>query len=328
MVARHSIPANLLAVYRACDRPPPLQKLNAYRDDGKDGLKFYTDPNYFFELWRQEMLKDTERLAMDRTRKAPRPRGHEPKKQRKQVRPPNNSRERFRQMAHNQGEFILEPHARPHSLEVRVSPQLLEREPESRESTTPRAYVDHVLTKAGTPPTREATPTRRLPSMAARPSQPPPAPPVAVGSPPAAKSQRESLPPPPPPPEVNGQPPERSEPPPPPPPPPNEWPRAEPERVAAPCGLEREIQALELRKTVRQEKPLDAMGDARSDLLQAIREGIKLKRVEDKRREVERAAPLHDVASILARRVAIELSDSEREDEEDEDDAWDDESEC
>ena len=39
------------------------------RDDGKDGLKFYTDPDYFFDLWRQEMLKDTERILNDKGRK-------------------------------------------------------------------------------------------------------------------------------------------------------------------------------------------------------------------------------------------------------------------
>ncbi len=30
------------------------------REDGKDSMKFYTDPTYFFELWCQEMQKDTE----------------------------------------------------------------------------------------------------------------------------------------------------------------------------------------------------------------------------------------------------------------------------
>lgn len=54
---------------QTCDKPPPLDKLNCYRDDGKDGLKFYTDPNYFFELWRQEMLKDTERVMHDKGKK-------------------------------------------------------------------------------------------------------------------------------------------------------------------------------------------------------------------------------------------------------------------
>lgn len=39
------------------------------REDGKDGLKFYTDPNYFFDLWSQEMLKDTEKKLHDRGKK-------------------------------------------------------------------------------------------------------------------------------------------------------------------------------------------------------------------------------------------------------------------
>ena len=44
-------------------------KLVYFREDGKDGVKFYTDPNYFFELWRQDMLKDTERMMHDRGKK-------------------------------------------------------------------------------------------------------------------------------------------------------------------------------------------------------------------------------------------------------------------
>ena len=58
---RSTIPQSLLDQYKCCDKPPPLSKLNQYRDDNKDGLKFYTDPTYFFELWRQEMLQITER---------------------------------------------------------------------------------------------------------------------------------------------------------------------------------------------------------------------------------------------------------------------------
>lgn len=46
-----------------------LFTLFIYREDGKDGLKFYTDPDYFFDLWRQEMLKDTERMMHDRGKK-------------------------------------------------------------------------------------------------------------------------------------------------------------------------------------------------------------------------------------------------------------------
>lgn len=40
-----------------------------YRDDGKDGLKFYTDPSYFFNLWREEMKQETERLKHDKKQK-------------------------------------------------------------------------------------------------------------------------------------------------------------------------------------------------------------------------------------------------------------------
>lgn len=70
VVSRDSIPSALNNVYLRCAPPPPLNKLNSYRDDGKDGLKFYTDPNYFFDLWRQEMLDQTERVLQDR-RKVP-----------------------------------------------------------------------------------------------------------------------------------------------------------------------------------------------------------------------------------------------------------------
>jgi len=31
-----------------------------YREDGIDSMKFYTDPDYFLELWCLEIAKDTE----------------------------------------------------------------------------------------------------------------------------------------------------------------------------------------------------------------------------------------------------------------------------
>lgn len=67
--SRATMPTAMLETYKQCDKPPPLDKLNCYREDGKDGLKFYTDPNYFFDLWRQEMLKDTERMVHERGKK-------------------------------------------------------------------------------------------------------------------------------------------------------------------------------------------------------------------------------------------------------------------
>lgn len=54
------------------------------------------------------------------------------------------------------------------------------------------------------------------------------------------------------------------------------------------------------------------MDDPRNDLLKAIRDGITLRKVEkSEQKEVERGSGLHDVASILARRVAVEFSDSD-----------------
>ena len=75
VVSRSTIPSSLLDQYKLCDKPPPLSKLNVYRDDKKDGLKFYTDPGYFFELWRQEMLQMSEREAIRAANKKPGHRG-------------------------------------------------------------------------------------------------------------------------------------------------------------------------------------------------------------------------------------------------------------
>ena len=50
--------------FRHCISKPRREYL-CFRDDGKDGLKFYTDPGYFFELWRQE----TEKAINDKVKK-------------------------------------------------------------------------------------------------------------------------------------------------------------------------------------------------------------------------------------------------------------------
>lgn len=113
--SRSTMPAPMLETYAQCDKPPPLDKLNVYRDDGKDGLKFYTDPNYFFELWRQEMIKDTERVMHDKGKKMHRPRqdgaggggGGPNNRHKKRVRTPHNTREKQRQIALGLGETLM-----------------------------------------------------------------------------------------------------------------------------------------------------------------------------------------------------------------------------
>lgn len=42
--------------------PPPC------RDDKKDALKFYTDPSYFFNLWKEKMLQATEDKRKEKRR--------------------------------------------------------------------------------------------------------------------------------------------------------------------------------------------------------------------------------------------------------------------
>jgi len=68
--------------------------------------------------------------------------------------------------------------------------------------------------------------------------------------------------------------------------------------------------------------------DGRSELLKAIRDGIELRKVETKKepnsKEDKPGGTYGDVASILARRVAVEMSDSESgSDSEYDSDQWD-----
>lgn len=486
VVSRDSMPAAMADMYRHCGKPPPLDKLNPYREDGRDGVKFYTDPNYFFELWRNEMLKDTEKLLHDRGKKPHRPKPDG--KRHKKVRQPHNTREKYRMMACTQ-DFIDKsnyppsnysdslrtpslvsdstdgPPVRPNSLEIHTP--YLEHDggygsPTHHYPPPPPAYSEYQTQSyppqpqshypppppytAASPENRgssnNGTPTRQSRATSLRPSQPPPAPPVsnssgssgistpsvsAGGTPSSGAGRyransRDTLPPPPPPPEsvlVNGyhsghmaphyvaqksMPPSLpqshglhqgvrsrhntpthhphllnhmshgrdSTPPPPPPdisaapdnldlPPPPPMPEVvahnemvpppspppppppamngpsvlPPPPPPLPCDLpggsvpsrasdlrvqESGIASSESTSTGSSKMSdasdpksrLPAHGDGRSDLLAAIREGIKLRRVEDiKQKEVEKAAPLHDVASILARRVAMEFSDSD-----------------
>lgn len=74
-------------------------------------------------------------------------------------------------------------------------------------------------------------------------------------------------------------------------------------------------------------KTVPVQRDPRSDLLAAIKQGITLRRVEDSKRRVEaekQQSMGNDVASILARRVAMQVSDSDDDgDEDDDDNEWD-----
>lgn len=105
VVSRDTLPLPMRETYATCEEPPPLHELNPYRDDGKDGLKFYTDPSYFFNLWREEMVQETERIKeikKERKPKQPSKRSDKPKK----VRNIGNTRKIQIEKAEREGEII------------------------------------------------------------------------------------------------------------------------------------------------------------------------------------------------------------------------------
>lgn len=53
-------PEAMTEQYCTANPPPALQKLNAFREDGKDCLKLYTNPDFFFELWASQIRQEVE----------------------------------------------------------------------------------------------------------------------------------------------------------------------------------------------------------------------------------------------------------------------------
>jgi len=88
VVGRESLPNMVMKTYEGADAPPPLQQLNQFREDGKDGLKIYTDPDYFFNLWREAMQKEMRDAKEKRReqRKKDRMKGRDVKRGQQQVR--------------------------------------------------------------------------------------------------------------------------------------------------------------------------------------------------------------------------------------------------
>ncbi|KAK5598408.1 hypothetical protein CRENBAI_012106, partial [Crenichthys baileyi] len=68
VVSQSSILNPVLEMYHRCGKPPPLNILTPYRDDKKDSLRFYTDPSYFFNLWKEKMLQATENKRKEKRR--------------------------------------------------------------------------------------------------------------------------------------------------------------------------------------------------------------------------------------------------------------------
>ncbi|MBN3278699.1 WASF2 protein, partial [Polyodon spathula] len=329
---RTSLPLPVQETYSTCNQPPPLNNLSMYRDDGKEALKFYTDPSYFFELWKEKMLQDTKDIMKERRKhrkeKKDNPRGNlNPRK----IKTRKEEWERLKM-----GKEFVEPKPGDaiHSNEMNGSI-----------SSGDGGYDGYGDQNQGyDPPPPPMSPDDFLPppppdmsyqiggqqglaqqkrSSLVSPSHPPPAPPGSpLGSRPDFAPPPAPAPPPPPPAPGMGAPPPLSgfnAPPPPhggPPPPPSAGPPAPP-LSSGNIGVPHAPQP----STPKAQAPV---GDAHSDLLQAIRQGFNLRKVEEQREQEKRDHVGNDVAAILSRRIAVECSDSEDDSSEFGDEDWSD----
>uniref|UniRef100_A0A8D1RIJ8 Wiskott-Aldrich syndrome protein family member n=1 Tax=Sus scrofa TaxID=9823 RepID=A0A8D1RIJ8_PIG len=380
---RKTLPIPLQETYDVCEQPPPLNILTPYRDDGKEGLKFYTNPSYFFDLWKEKMLQDTEDKRKEKRKQKvlqeiqkieqknlDRP--HEPEKV---PRAPHDRRREWQKLA--QGPELAEDDANLLHKHIEVA-----NGPASHFETRPQTYVDHMdgsysLSALPFSQMSELL-TRAEERVLVRPHEPPPPPPMhgagdakpiptcissatglienrpqspATGRTPVFVSP---TPPPPPPPlpsalstsslraSMTSTPPPPVPPPPPPPPPlpPPGIRPSSPVTVAAlahpPSGLHPTpstapgphvplmppsppSQVIPASEPKRHPSTLPVISDARSVLLEAIRKGIQLRKVEEQReQEAKHERIENDVATILSRRIAVEYSDSEDDSEFDE----------
>ncbi|KAJ7996373.1 hypothetical protein DPEC_G00236420 [Dallia pectoralis] len=105
VVSRNSILNPVMEMYHRCDKPPPLNILSPYRDDKKDGLKFYTDPSYFFNLWKEKMLQATENKRKEKRRQKAgdkeQKQVEDPSREVKKVRKARNRRQEWNMMAYD-----------------------------------------------------------------------------------------------------------------------------------------------------------------------------------------------------------------------------------
>ncbi|XP_052390400.1 actin-binding protein WASF1-like isoform X2 [Carassius gibelio] len=406
---RQSLPVPMQETYELCEQPPPLNILTPYRDDGKEGLKFYTNPSYFFDLWREKMLQDTEDKRKER-RKQKLKNIDRPHDQEKIPRAPHDRRKEWQKRA--LGAELAEDEAEDKQKEANESAAFQEPRQAYIDqldgpfslAALPYSQMNELLNRTGDrsygrpheppppPPTHPPgsvissssgfsdsitqSPARMpvfLNSNApppAPPPLPPPPPPLPASQsgsrmrgsapppiPPLPSLQPPAIPPPPAPLQIAPgvlhpapppvAPPLHSSPargqldktpptagdgavlPPPPPPPPLPLPgnrssspctsSGPPTMPSFPSGAISSPPTHSGHEVKRYQSNLPPISDARSVLLEAIRKGIQLRKVEEQReQEAKHKRVGNDVATILSRRIAVEYSDSEDEDEFDE----------
>ncbi|KAM4550428.1 actin-binding protein WASF2 [Fundulus diaphanus] len=371
MFTRPSLPVPVQDTYSTCNPPPPLNQLSQYREDGREALKFYTDPSYFFDLWKEKMLQDTKDIMKEK-RKHRRekkdnvnPRTLHPRK----IKTRKDEWERLKMGK----EFVVPKNEISSSEGLNGSIEYDEdfNSDVPEQSTGSYAYdpgsplpppgpddilppppPDMPISDGGAaqqrlsllspshpppaPPAMSPPPGSR-PNLSPPPAPPPPPPPSGFAPPPPPPGfdappsppapYFPSPPAPPPPPDMGGvapPPPPMSmgggpPPPPPPPPPPGPPPPTSDYSAAPPAGGGHAPTSA----PKHQPAPAGAGdGEGRSDLLQAIRQGFNLRKVEAQREQEKRDHFGNDVAAILSRRIAVECSDSEDDSSELDDDEW------
>ncbi|CAL8267499.1 unnamed protein product [Merluccius merluccius] len=340
VVSKSTTPPAVGNLYTASEPPPPLGSLTAYREDQVDAMKFYTDPSYFFDLWKEKMLQDTEEKRKERRRLREQKRFVDSTLQResKKVRKARNRRQEWNMMAFDKE--LRPDHRHPHSLrrgassegslspDVPPCPAHAAHKPRSHgyaagHPSPPTEHEYHSIDahygggalRYGKTGSRSADQINGFPLPPAdyksaecpTGSRHPPSGPSIPSTLTAFASPLGALPPTPhagpgyPLPPIPAPGGRAAMAPPPPGPPPPPLPPPPPPQMASDS------------KPVR---------DARSDLLSAIHMGIQLKQVQDL--EEQQNKPLgNDVATILSRRIAVEYSDSD-DDSELEDNDWSD----
>uniref|UniRef100_A0A8D0A1D5 Wiskott-Aldrich syndrome protein family member n=1 Tax=Sander lucioperca TaxID=283035 RepID=A0A8D0A1D5_SANLU len=303
VVSQSSVPIPVKEMYNLSDKPPPLNILSSYRDDHKEALKFYTDPSYFFDLWKEKMLQDTEDKRKEKRKQKEQRRCVDGTLQRevKKVRKARNRRQEWNMMALDKE---LRPDHRHTIHRDRGASSEGSMSPENRWVTSffyealyiciiPYGWLcKHWSSSSPSPPLIPSAQT----AFALPPGGPMPFGPMAGAG---------GFSPPPPP--ICGA---QAAPPPPGPPPP-------PLSAGASHSATRKMSSSAPAET-------SAVNDARSDLLAAIRMGIQLKKVQEQQEQQAKREPVgNDVATILSRRIAVEYSDSEDDSELEEND-WSD----
>ncbi|XP_075059011.1 actin-binding protein WASF1 isoform X3 [Mixophyes fleayi] len=172
---RKTLPIPLHETYDLCEHPPPLNILTPYRDDGKEGLKFYTNPSYFFDLWKEKMLQDTEDKRKEKRKQKQKniDRPHEPEKV---PRAPHDRRRGWQKLA--LGQELAEDDIDLHNhMEIANGPS-------SHFETRPQAYgenADGPFSLAALPYSQMNDLLNRVEDrVLVRPHEPPPPPPMQV----------------------------------------------------------------------------------------------------------------------------------------------------